>query len=440
MMMPRDGRRITRRTLLSLAAASAFPINRLRGQGPIHPIGPKPPDISPSDVTGPVFEANSNLVPLDVQVLETATRHPIPDLQKEDFLVYDDGSPVPIAVFDDTPAPLNLLLLIDVSGGFRNEGILFTTLALRGLREQDDRFALMSFSDWEARPRCGFTSQEGRIQDAYAQIFRYDRDEGEPANTRLYDAIVSAATLFQEQPVRLHRPVIIVITHNREANSAADANFAIRRLLEPSITLEGITIPQEVFTPSHPTPQIALPFPVPGRSPFPRTPRRRIPRIPGIGRIPAIGRLVSPAANPQTNLGVANQWAPQGFPIPKRPQKTSSTPAPEQLLRGDLHSIEPIVEATGGIVTHLDYVNRLRGPVLPDGVDPSLGWDLNTVRDILDERLISRLRAQYTLGIYSSEPEPDRFHRIKIELSYDAYRRLPQVEIRARSGYYKLSN
>ncbi len=85
-------------------------------------------------------------------------------------------------------------------------------------------------------------------------------------------------------------------------------------------------------------------------------------------------------------------------------------------------------------------MNQLRGGVLPDGVDSSLRWDLDTVQDTLDERLISRLRAQYTLGIYRSEPEPDRFHRIKIELSSEAYKRLPQVEIRARSGYYKLSN
>ncbi len=358
----RDSRRITRRTMLSLAAASAIPMSRLLGQGPIRPVAPKPPYTGPSDTTspeasGPVFESNSNLVPLDVQVLETATRHPIAGLEKEDFVVYDEGNPVPIALFENKPVPLNLLLLIDVSGGFRNEGILFTTLALRGLRERDDNFALMSFSDGDARLQCGFTNQEDRIQDAYIQIFRYDRDEGEPAHTRLYDAIASAADVFAKQPVRLHRPVIIAITHNREAGSAANVDFAIRKLLEPSITLEGITIPQEVFTSSRPKnlPRLSIP----GGSTIPRFPPRipRIPRtgrIPGIG-IPALGRLVSPAAqgpNPTPTNPTTKHWAPQGFPIPQRPQKTSTPAAPEQLLRGDLHSIEPIVEATGGIITH----------------------------------------------------------------------------------------
>ncbi len=115
-------RRLTRRMLLSLAATSAFPMTRLLGQGPIHPLAPTPPKPRPSTDSDPVFTANSNLVPLDVQVLDTATRHPIPDLRNEDFLVYDDGNPVPVALFDDSPAPLNLLLLIDVSGANPNEG------------------------------------------------------------------------------------------------------------------------------------------------------------------------------------------------------------------------------------------------------------------------------------------------------------------------------
>ncbi len=96
------------------------------------------------------------------------------------------------------------------------------------------------------------------------------------------------------------------------------------------------------------------------------------------------------------------------------------------------------MEATGGIITHLDYVNAHRA-ANPQNLGRTLGHRHHSATS-WTSRLISRLRAQYTLGIYSSEPEPDRFHRIKIELSYDAYRRLPQVEIRARSGYYKLSN
>lgn len=73
----------------------------------------------------PLFRSESNLVPIEVQVVDRQTRQPVAGLTRDDFLVFDEAEPKEIVAFDDGSGPRDVALLLDISGGFTNEGVLF---------------------------------------------------------------------------------------------------------------------------------------------------------------------------------------------------------------------------------------------------------------------------------------------------------------------------
>lgn len=87
----------------------------------------------------PVFEAESNLVSISTQVIDRQTRQPITGLVRSEFQVLDESLPSELVVFDDSPAQLDLLLLVDVSGGYTNQHINSCSLALRRSLTAQDR-------------------------------------------------------------------------------------------------------------------------------------------------------------------------------------------------------------------------------------------------------------------------------------------------------------
>jgi VWFA-related protein len=63
----------------------------------------------------PVFRSTSDVVSLFVTAQDKAGRL-ITKLTREDFQVFDNGKPQPLTVFDNTPQPVRLIILIDISG------------------------------------------------------------------------------------------------------------------------------------------------------------------------------------------------------------------------------------------------------------------------------------------------------------------------------------
>jgi len=62
-----------------------------------------------------VFRERFDIVPVFVTVTDKAGRL-LPDLAKADFHVTDNGQPQELRVFDNTPQPIRLIVLVDVSG------------------------------------------------------------------------------------------------------------------------------------------------------------------------------------------------------------------------------------------------------------------------------------------------------------------------------------
>jgi Ca-activated chloride channel family protein len=77
-----------------------------------------------------VFRSTADVVPLFVTAAEKSGRL-VTDLTKDDFQVFDNGKPQPLTQFDNSPQPIRLIVLIDISGSM--EGNL---RLLRGASEE----------------------------------------------------------------------------------------------------------------------------------------------------------------------------------------------------------------------------------------------------------------------------------------------------------------
>jgi Ca-activated chloride channel homolog len=63
----------------------------------------------------PVFRGTGDAVHLFVTVTDANGRL-VPTLAKQDFEVRDEGKPQPLTIFDNTPQPIRLVVMLDVSG------------------------------------------------------------------------------------------------------------------------------------------------------------------------------------------------------------------------------------------------------------------------------------------------------------------------------------
>src|SRR4030095_15185691 len=71
-------------------------------------------------VSGPrrednAIRLNARLVNLNIKVTDTSGR-PVSKLKRDDFVVLEDNIPQEVTYFEPIAAPVNLLLLLDVSG------------------------------------------------------------------------------------------------------------------------------------------------------------------------------------------------------------------------------------------------------------------------------------------------------------------------------------
>jgi Ca-activated chloride channel family protein len=63
----------------------------------------------------PVFRGRTENVPVYVTVTDKASRL-VTDLARDDFTVSDNGHPQPLTLFDNTPQPVRLVVMLDISG------------------------------------------------------------------------------------------------------------------------------------------------------------------------------------------------------------------------------------------------------------------------------------------------------------------------------------
>src|SRR5271157_150065 len=195
-----------------------------------------PPQTKPPD------ELPSITVDVDVVSILASVRDKrgalIPNLQKDDFTILEEGKAQSIKYFTkETDLPLTIGLLVDVSGSQRNlidvERNAASQFFSQVLRKKDEAF-LISFGE-ETELLQDYTSSarllsqglnELRVSSGVGGISPGPVPTvGQPRGTVLYDAIYLAAT--EKLKTEVGRKVIVVITDGVDQGSRMTRNQAI---------------------------------------------------------------------------------------------------------------------------------------------------------------------------------------------------------------------
>src|SRR5678816_3639700 len=107
----------------------------------------------------------------------------VPNLQKEEFRIWEDGVEQDVAFFQsvDKPFSVVLMLVTSPSTAFRLEDIQDAAISFVDQLRPDDKVMVVSFND-DIKILCELTTDRGRLHRA---IQRSKTDDG----TRLYDAV-----------------------------------------------------------------------------------------------------------------------------------------------------------------------------------------------------------------------------------------------------------
>ncbi len=183
-----------------------------------------------------VITLNTRLVNLNIKVADSSGRNP-PRLTREDFLVLEDGVPQEIAYFEPVDAPVNLVLLLDLSGSIGSKIDLVKKAAKRFVDSlgREDRMAAAYFTT-RFRLISGFTTDRGHLKD------RLDGMKKPGGDTCFYDAAWSAFDLLRE--AKGARKALVILTDGVDSSEVEDeegSDHTFDQLIERAIE-EDVTI------------------------------------------------------------------------------------------------------------------------------------------------------------------------------------------------------
>src|SRR4029077_10487553 len=169
----------------------------------------------------------------------------VPDLEKDDFKVWDDKSPEPIRYFSrQTDLPLRIGLLMDTSNSIRDrlkfEQDAATAFLFSVIRHNKDQAFVMTFDD-EPSVLQGFTDDAARLRD---EIIKTRAGGG----TAVYDAIYAACQNELSHPPRppgdqpdVVRRVMILISDGDDNLSNHTRSEAIEMAQRYSVVIYTIS-------------------------------------------------------------------------------------------------------------------------------------------------------------------------------------------------------
>lgn len=184
--------------------ARAKPSLRIRSDddGDGYEVQPGPSEARPLEKD--VIKLEARLVNLNVKVTDRSGS-PLEDLRKEDFRILEDGVEQDIAYFEPVTAPINLVLLIDLSGSTRDIRQQMIDAAKKFIDSlgKDDRIALAAFTR-EFILLSDFTSDRKLLKKRVEDIKRIR------GGTAYYDAMWTTLDLLSR--VSEARKAIVVLT------------------------------------------------------------------------------------------------------------------------------------------------------------------------------------------------------------------------------------
>ncbi len=192
-----------------------------------------------------MFRAETAWVRVDVQAGEK--NRLLSGLAQEDFVVYDEGVPQKILYFGRDSEPLDVLLLLDVSGSMHRylEQMAATAREALAQLNPQDRVAVMLFSR-RAELREEFATDLGRVTAGLKEAVREKRLG---SGTQINASIIAAAEYIGKQPAagdapapRPSRRAILIVTDNQGLNYQAPDEQVLRALYGADTTLNAIVV------------------------------------------------------------------------------------------------------------------------------------------------------------------------------------------------------
>ena len=153
----------------------------------------------------PILKVDVDLVTLNFSVRDNA-RRTVSNVHKEDIAIYEDEVSQELSFFDTEPAPLSLIVLLDVSESVRafSNQIKVASKVLPDLLNEGDEVAVIAFSDLPNLFQ-EFTNDPRKIR---AALQRAATDFSGATNVN--DSLYLAAKKLMAQTGEQHRAILLV--------------------------------------------------------------------------------------------------------------------------------------------------------------------------------------------------------------------------------------
>jgi VWFA-related protein len=189
---------------------------------------PAPVSNGPEEISeGDVIRVDTELVSVNVSVVDRGTNRGVSDLTKDDFRLFEDNVQQQIAHFDSASAPFNLILLIDLSGSTARVVELIKGAALHFVEAARpfDRIGVITFAG-------GQVVVSALTNDHQALRQRINSIQKPDGSTKLYDSLAFAMDEVGREAKDSRRNAIVVMSDGLDS-------------VLPNVTGEGSTLSYE---------------------------------------------------------------------------------------------------------------------------------------------------------------------------------------------------
>jgi len=219
------------------------------------------------------FRTGVELINVSATVTDASGRF-VPNLRKEDFIVYEDGQEQTITHFNAERVPVSLGIALDTSGSMAGEKFEHAQGALErflfDLLDPNDEVFLVRFST-DANLEQGWTTDKGRISRALRRI-------APRGGTAMYDGVAEAVPLADKGTNR--KKAVLVISDGNDTNSETTISEVKQLVRQTEVLVYAIGIDGQSEITGHRPPiqrrppiQGPFPFPIPRRGrPWPAPP------------------------------------------------------------------------------------------------------------------------------------------------------------------------
>jgi VWFA-related protein len=169
---------------------------------------PAPPDTGPVEISeGDVIRVDTELVSVNVSVVDRGTNRGVNGLTKADFRLYEDNAPQQIAHFESSSAPFNLVLLVDLSGSTTKVVDLIKSAALHFVdaARPFDHIGIITFAGGQVVV-SSLTTDHDALRERIRAIQKPD------GSTKLYDSVSFAIDEVFREAKDSRRNAIVVIS------------------------------------------------------------------------------------------------------------------------------------------------------------------------------------------------------------------------------------